>query len=218
MRTPTIRTAGATASTVWALSLALSLGGCGALTAKNNNTIESVHQPVVERTNFTLDLATDRGGLPLPEQRRLANWFDALELRYGDRIAIDDPLASGATRSAVEAVASRFGILLSDGAPVTPGYVNAGTARVVVSRSLASVPSCPVWENSEFSLKNNTSSNYGCAVNGNLAAMVANPEDLVKGATSRGETVVMSSNKAIDSYRAAAPTGNGSTIKESATK
>jgi pilus assembly protein CpaD len=215
MRTLTIRTAGVAAL---ALSLTLSLGGCGGLTAKNNNMVESVHQPVVERTNFTLDLATDHGGLPLPEQRRLVNWFETLELRYGDRISIDDPLASGATRSAVEAVASRFGILVSDGAPVTPGYVNAGTARVVVSRSLASVPGCPVWVNSEFSLKNNTSSNYGCAVNGNLAAMIANPEDLVRGATSRGETVVMSSNKAIDAYRQAPPTGNGTTVKETSTK
>lgn len=215
MRKPTIRKAGLAAL---AGSLALSLGACGALTAKNNNMIESVHQPIVERTNFTLDLATDHGGLPLAEQRRLANWFEALELRYGDRIAIDDPLASGATRSSVEAVASRYGILLSDGAPVTPGYVNPGTARIIVSRSLASVPGCPVWENSEFSLKNNTSSNYGCAVNGNLAAMVANPEDLVKGATARGETTVMSSNKAIDAYRQAAPTGNGTTVKETSTK
>ena len=215
MRTHTIRTAGAAAL---ALSLALSLGGCGGLTAKNNNMVESVHQPVVERTNFTLDVATGPGGLSLPEQRRLASWFEALELRYGDRIAIDDPLASGATRSAVEAVASRFGILLSDGAPVTPGYVNPGTARVVVSRTMASVPDCPVWQNSEFSLKNNTSSNYGCAVNGNLAAMVANPEDLVKGASTRGDTVVMSSNKAIDAYRQAAPTGNGSTVKATSSK
>lgn len=216
MRTSTIRTAGAAGL---AFSLALTLSGCsGGMTAMNNNSIESVHQPVVERTNFSLDVATDRGGLSLPEQRRLANWFDALELRYGDRIAIDDPLASGATRSAVEAIASRFGILLSDGVPVTPGYVNPGTARIVVSRTLASVPGCPVWENSESSLKNNTSANYGCAINGNLAAMVANPEDLVRGATSRGETTMMSSNKAIDAYRAAAPTGNGSTVKETSTK
>lgn len=213
MRTPNIG-----AATALGLSLVLTLGGCGSLTAKNNNMIESVHQPVVERTNYTFDVATGQGGLPLPEQRRLANWFEALDLRYGDRIAIDDPLASSATRSAVEAVASSFGILVSDGAPVTPGYVNAGTARIVVSRSSASVPDCPVWQNSEFSLKNNTSSNYGCAVNSNLAAMVANPEDLVKGASTRGETVMMSSNKAIDAYRQAAPTGNGTTLKETATK
>ncbi|MGN6356121.1 MAG: CpaD family pilus assembly protein [Novosphingobium sp.] len=216
MRNLSIRTAGAAAL---AASMVVSLGGCAGLTAKNNNTLESIHQPVVERTNYTLDVATGSGGMSLPEQRRLSGWFDAMDLRYGDRIAIDDPLASGATRAAVEAIASRYGILLSDGAPVTPGYVNPGTARIVVTRSTASVPGCSDWsKNSENALMNETSTNFGCATNGNLAAMVANPEDLVRGSTAVGETTVMSSNKAIDAYRAAAPTGNGNTVKENATK
>jgi pilus assembly protein CpaD len=215
MRTPSIRMASAAAL---ALSLTLGLGGCAGLTTKNNRMVESIHQPVVERTNYTLDLATGSDGLSLPEQRRLTAWFEAMDLRYGDRISIDDPLSSGATRAAVEAVASRYGVLLSDGAPVTPGYVNPGTVRVVVSRSLASVPGCPEWQNSQYSLNNETSSNYGCAVNGNLAAMVANPEDLVRGSNATGQTVVMSSNKAIDAYRQAAPTGAGTTVKETSSK
>jgi pilus assembly protein CpaD len=209
MRTSSIRTASAAAPAILALSLALGLGGCAGLSTKNNNMVESIHQPVVERTNYTLDVTTGAGGLSLPEQRRLAGWFDAMGLRYGDRVSIDDPLSSGATRAAVEAVASRYGILLGDGAPVTPGYVNAGTARVIISRSIAYVPGCPDWrQNSENSLGNNTSSNYGCAVNSNLAAMVANPEDLVRGSTTTGETLMMSSNKAIETYRAATPTGS----------
>ena len=216
MRKLSIRIAGAAAL---AVSLASSLGGCAGMTAKNNNTLESIHQPVVERQNYTLDVATGPNGLSLPEQRRLAGWFDAMDLRYGDRISIDDPLNSGATRSAVEAIASRYGILLSEGAPVTAGYVNPGTARIVVTRSVASVPGCSDWsKNSENSLMNETSTNFGCAVNGNLAAMVANPEDLVRGATATGQTVVMSSNKAIDAYRSAAPTGGGNTVKENSTK
>lgn len=216
MRNLSIRTAGAAAL---ALSLTVSLGGCAGMTAHNNNTLESIHQPVVERTNYTLDVATGSDGISLPEQRRLAGWFDAMDLRYGDRIAIDDPLASGATRASVEALASRYGILLSDGAPVTAGYVNPGTARIVVTRSTASVPGCADWsKNSEFSLMNETSTNFGCATNGNLAAMVANPEDLVRGSTATGQTSVMSSNKAIDAYRQAQPTGNGNTVKETSTK
>lgn len=216
MRNLSIRPAGAAAL---ALSMVVSLGGCAGLTAQNNNTLESIHQPVVERTNYTLDVATGSGGISLPEQRRLAGWFDAMDLRYGDRIAIDDPLASGATRAAVEAIAARYGILLSDGAPVTAGYVNPGTARIVVTRSTASVPGCADWsKNSEFSLMNETSTNFGCAVNGNLAAMVANPEDLVRGSTATGQTSVMSSNKAIEAYRSTAPTGAGSAIKENTTK
>lgn len=183
-----------------ALSLALTLSACGGMSA--NRTLESVHQPVVEKTNYVLDVTTGPGGLSVPEQRRLAGWFDAMNLRYGDKIYIDDPLSSGATHSAVEAVAARYGMLLNDGAPVTQGYVNAGTARIIVTRSTASVAGCPDWRNnSDTNFANGTSHGYGCAVNGNLAAMVADPEHLVKGATGNGETIVMSSTKAIDAFR-----------------
>jgi pilus assembly protein CpaD len=194
--------------TALALSLGLALAGCNSI--PTNRQLESIHQPVVERTNYTLDVTTGPGGLSLPEQRRLAGWFEAMDLRYGDRISIDDPLASPATRSAIAAVASRYSLLLSDDAPVTPGYVNAGTARVIVTRSLARVPGCPDWSTtSDSNPLNATSSSYGCAVNGNLAAMVANPEHLVKGAEGTGETVVMTSTKAIETYRSKAPSGAG---------
>ncbi len=189
-----------------ALSLGLVLAGCGGM--PNNRSLESVHQAVVERTNYTLDLTTGPGGLSIPEQRRLAGWFEALDLRYGDRIAIDDPLASGATRAAVEAVVSSHGLLVGSETPVTPGLVNAGTARVIVTRSSANVPGCPDWSaKSDGNLANATSTNYGCAVNSNLAAMVADPEHLIQGAKGSSQTVVMRSNKAIETYRDAVPTG-----------
>ena len=195
-----------TVNAALALSLGLALSGCGGMAS--NPSLESIHQPVVSRTNYTLDVTTGPGGLSVPEQRRLSGWFESLELRYGDRISIDDPLSSGATQAAVEAVAARYGLLVSEDAPVTAGLVNAGTARVVVTRSSAAVPGCPDWSaNSDTNLRNGTSSGYGCATNGNFAAMVANPEHLLKGASGSGETVVMSSTKAIDSYRAATPTG-----------
>lgn len=201
MRNITIRKAQTRkVSAALALSLGLVLSACGGMPV--NGSLESVHQPVVEKTNYVLDLTTGPGGLSLPEQRRLAGWFDAMNLRYGDRIHIDDPLANGATRAAVEAVAARHGILLSEGAPVTEGYVNAGTARIVVVRATASVPGCPDWRsNSDTNFGNGTSHGYGCAVNSNLAAMVADPQHLLKGATGTGETVVASSNKAIDAFR-----------------
>jgi len=189
-----------------ALSLGLILAGCGGM--PNNQSLYSTHQPVVERTNYTLDLSTGTGGLSQPEQRRLSGWFEAMDIRYGDRISIDDPLNSTATRTMVAAVASRYGLLLSDEAPQTSGYVQAGTARVIITRSTASVPGCPDWSaKSDANLKNATSTNYGCATNSNLAAMVANPEHLLKGDGSTSSTVAMSASKAIDSYREAKPTG-----------
>lgn len=184
------------------------LAGCTSPGVPLNRGLESVHQPVVQRTNYSFDLSVGPGGLGPSEQRRLAGWFDALDLHYGDRISIDDPVASASTKASVEAVAARFGMLVSEGAPTTPGYVNAGTVRIIVSRTSASVQGCPDWgTKSDTNLNNATASGFGCAVNGNLAAMIANPEDLVKGARSKGQTSVMSSDKAIDSYRSQTPTG-----------
>ena len=107
---------------------------------------------------------------------------------------------------------------MQDEAPVTTGEVSAGTARIVITRSTATVPGCPDWSaRSDSNLRNAASSNYGCATNGNLAAMVADPEHLLKGANSAGRTVVMSGNKAIESYREAKPTGE-SGLKQNSTQ
>ena len=185
------------------LTLAVGLSGCA-----TNRGLESLNQPVVSRTNYTLDVASYGGGVPLPEQRRLAGWFETLDLRYGDRISVDDPGADGAIREAIAAIAARYGLLVGEDAPVTTGQIAPGTVRVVVSRSSATVPNCPNWQSkSDTNLNNATYSNYGCAVNSNLASMVADPEHLLHGARGSGETVVMSSSKAIDSYREAKPTG-----------
>ncbi|WP_324261247.1 CpaD family pilus assembly protein [Altererythrobacter sp. H2] len=195
-------------ATAIAVSLGLSLSACGGM--PTNRSLNSTKQPVVERTNYTLDVRTSGNGLAIPEQRRLAGWFEAMDLRYGDRVSIDDPTMSGATRDAIAQMAARHGILVSEGAPVTPGYVNPGTARVVLTRSTAYVPGCPDWSaQSDMNYNNATSPGYGCAINGNLAAMVANPEDLIKGQSGSGETVVATSNKAIGSYRDQKPTGEG---------
>lgn len=200
------RSAPKAAGAALALSLGFALAGCGGM--PGNKSLESIHQPVVSHTNYVLDLSTGAGGLSLPEQRRLAGWFDAMKLRYGDRLAIDDPLMSEATRADIEAVAGRYGILVGGNAPVTPGHVESGMARLVLTRASASVPSCPDWSaNSDANLKNATSSNYGCATNSNLAAMVANPDHLITGDSSASQTVIMSSTKAIESYREQKPTG-----------
>lgn len=205
------RSAKSLGATAIALSLVASLGACSTGgSVASNSSLNSVNQPVVASSNFTLDLASGSSGLTVPEQARLADWFETLDLGYGDRIAIDDPTASAAVREDVVAVVSRFGLLLEDGAPVTVGYLDPGNVRVVVTRSTASVPGCPNWGASSFgNLGNNTSPGFGCAVNGNFAAMIADPQHLLEGASGSGETTVMSSTKAIESYREAAPTGTG---------
>lgn len=189
-----------------ALSLGLALGACGGM--PTNKSLYSLKQPVVERTSFTFDVRTSESGLTISEQQRLDGWFETMELGYGDRVSIDDPLVSEATYDAVAELAGRRGILVENGAPVTSGSVQPGYARVVLTRSSASVPGCPDWSvKSDMNFNNGTHPNYGCATNSNLAAMIANPQDLIEGQKATSETVIMSSTKAIETYREKAPTG-----------
>lgn len=198
-----------------ALSLGLALGACGGM--PTNKSLYSVNEPVVERNNYTFDVQSSQSGLSIADQQRLDGWFEALELGYGDRVSIDDPLASDAVLEAVSQLAVRHGVLLSDEAPVISGASQPGYARVIVTRSKAHVPGCPNWSaTSDMNYNNGTSPNYGCATNSNLAAMIANPEDLIEGQKGTGETVIMSSSKAIETYRDAAPTGAGG-LSENAT-
>jgi len=193
-------------SSVLIAGLALSAAACTSNTA-SNRTVNSIHQPIVSRTNVTLDLETRNGSLPIAEQSRLAQWFEAMELSYGDRVSIDDPSSNRAVRSLVEAAASRYGLLLTETAPITIGNITSGNIRVVVSRSSARVPGCPDWSSvSETNFNNATSSNFGCAMNSNVAAMVADPEDLVRG-NGDGTSDADTNSKAIETFRNTAPTG-----------
>ncbi|MEY4838404.1 MAG: hypothetical protein RLZZ475_2263 [Pseudomonadota bacterium] len=191
-----------------ALTLGLGLAGCGGM--PTNTSLYSTKQPVVERTNFTLDVTTSSAGLPISEQQRLNGWFETMDLRYGDRIAIENPGQNPAVTSAIREIAGRYGLMISDVAPATAGMLQPGQARVVITRTSAAVPGCPDWSaKSDMNYNNATSPNFGCAVNSNLAAMVADPQDLLEGKKGSGETVIATSNKAIASFREAEPTGAG---------
>src|SRR6185503_12183418 len=96
--------------TTLALAAALALSACGPV----NRGLESVNQPVVNRTDYVFDVsAVGLGSQSSPEAARLAAWFDSLELGYGDRVSIDESAAySGRSRDVVAAIAARHGLLL----------------------------------------------------------------------------------------------------------
>lgn len=192
----------------------LALGACGT----PNRGLESVHQPVVSRTDVALDVATGGNGLAPGEQQRLAGWMASLRLGYGDHVAIDDPSPYGTgVRDDVSREVSRYGLLVSDEKPLTDAPVAQGMVRVVVSRMTAGVPGCPDFSRANApEFEGNTTSNYGCAVNSNLAAMVANPADLVRGQIGSGVNDPLTSDKAVNTYRRQTPTGAGGIKTESA--
>ncbi|PKP88548.1 MAG: hypothetical protein CVT78_03100 [Alphaproteobacteria bacterium HGW-Alphaproteobacteria-17] len=200
------------------LALATSLAGCTGA-AYSNRSLDSVHQPVVRNAIYQFDVAASNGELPPSEQGRLQGWLDAMGVRYGDRIAIEDPSVYGAAsaQATIRSVIERRGLLVSNDVPVTTGAVPQGHLRVVVTRASAHVPGCPDWASkSAINTANATSSNYGCATNSNLAAMVADPNDLIKGARDDRHDPA-TATRAIKTYRERPQTGASGQISREPT-
>jgi len=169
--------------------------------------VEAVNVPVVSRADFVFDAAAPGGVLAPSEAARLDAWFQGLDLRYGDAVYVDGAY-SDAARAQIAEIAGRYGMLVSAGAPVTAGAVAPSSVRVIVSRTVASVPGCPNWDRpSQPNYNNRIMPNFGCAVNSNLAAMVANPQDLIHGREGSGVGDAATAAKAVGLYRTTPPTG-----------
>jgi len=195
------------------IGMSVALAACGTV----NRGVESVHQPVVSKSNYVLDVNSGYEGLAPGEINRVAGWFESLRLGYGDHVSVDVPGGNDtATREAVANIAARYGLLIDPTAPVTSGEIAPGKVRVVVSRTSATVPGCPDWSDKAGNdLNSNTLSNYGCSINSNLAAMVANPEDLVYGQRATGANDASTASKAIKTYRDRPSSGAGTLKQES---
>ncbi len=193
---------------IFALILASSglsgcVGGGGGSSVPENRGLDSIHQPVVSRADFVFDIPAEGGAVYPADASRLSSWMDALKVGYGDRLSIDtNGLYDTANlRQLVNTLAARKGLLVDLAAPVTAGEIAPGSARVVVSRMQARVDGCPDWRRTDgYDPKGNVSSNFGCATNRNLSAMIADPADLVSGKTTE--------DPAAASYKSGAAQGN----------
>lgn len=186
-------------------ALLTALAACGPV----NRSVNTVKVPTVESTQLAHDVRfAGYDSLAAAEARGLAEWLESIDIAYGDRISVDDPIAAGAAarRAAIAGVVARFGLMVEDVGPVTAA-LPAGTARVVVTRTKISVPDCPDWRRkSNPELEASTMSNYGCATVSNIAAMVADPNDLIGGQGYTGADGHTTS-RAINVFRERKPTG-----------
>ncbi|MCL6728457.1 CpaD family pilus assembly protein [Sphingomonas hankyongi] len=189
------------------IGLASVLAGCGAgLPDRPETGLNPVNVPVLTTTNYAFDAAAPGGSLAGGEAQRLDGWLQGLGLGYGDAVYVDG--SYGSARSEVAQVVGRYGVMVQPGAPVTAGNVAPDSVRVVVSRRTAGVPGCPNWSvASSPNYENRTLSNFGCGVNSNLAAMVANPTDLVHGRAGDSAVDASTGAKAIMLYRSWPLTG-----------
>ena len=196
-------------------ALGLAVAGCAAqprqLTPANNPSVYSLHQPVVERTNFVFDLRAERR----PRARRRAG--AARRLVRLDRRSATATASRSTSRAATNRPArattspgspADYGLLLTrrraghrGRGPAGHGPRRRQPRRAPVSRA-ARTGRDPGIESPV-----RTGTNYGCAINSNLAAMIANPDDLVHGQDGSGRDSAATAGRAIRTYRERAPTG-----------
>lgn len=192
---------------LFALASALSACGAGVAT-KADRGLATANVPVVTSADYVFDAAAPGGALAPGEAERLNGWFQGLGLGYGDLVYVDGAYGDGA-RAQVANIAGRYGMLVQAGAPVTSGLVQPGSVRVVVSRRRAVVPGCPDWSGGDkLNYENRSMPGFGCAISTNLAAMVANPEDLIHGREGNGVGDTRTAAKAVEYYRTAPPTAS----------
>ena len=194
-------------SKVILIALASSLAACNTPDLADKG-LAAVNVPVVTSADYVFDAAAPDGALAPGEADRLNGWFQGLGVGYGDAIYVDGAYADAA-RGQVAAIAGQYGMMVSQGAPVTAGAVTPGAVRVVVSRRRATVPNCPNWSlPSQPNYDNRNMSNFGCGVNSNIAAMIANPEDLLRGREGDGTSNVNAATRAVQFYKAQPPSGS----------
>ena len=189
------------------IAISSALAGCTAGMADlPDRGLSAVNVPVVTTADYVFDAAAPGGRLAPGEAERLNAWFSTLGLGYGDSIYVDGD--AYAARNQVAAMAGNYGMMIQAGAPVTAGMVQPGSVRVVVSRRRAVVPNCPNWSvPAQPNYGNRSMSNFGCGVNANLAAQIANPEDLLHGQEGSAVADAMTGAKAVIFYRTSPPTG-----------
>lgn len=173
--------------------------------------VTSLQVPTVSVQTFAHEVHfSESGALDPAEVKALDQFLEAISLRYGDRLSMDDPAKEGFARrhDAISSVIAKYGIELPkeptpSGEPPAPGAI-----KLIVSRSNSVMPSCPNWsQNSTENYANATHSNFGCSINSNLAAMVADPHDLKSGKIYAGSDPA-SISKAINALNKRKPTGD----------
>lgn len=132
-------------------------------------------------------LAAHATGLSGNQARALSDFHVRWMQAEGGAITIAAP-NSGDTAGAYRVSSDARAWLIDQGAPANLvriiGYDATGAqqAPVIVAfqRYVADIPTCGSWTAANRTMGNEPQDNFGCAVAANLAAQVANPEDLAR--------------------------------------
>lgn len=186
------------ARTLWGSAALVALAaaaGCSTTATSDINPADfdyrQRHPIMISNEPEVLDLRVGMNGPALsPEiETAIRNYVDEYRVHGTGAITIQAPVASANEMAASSTGRAVHYALVRAGVPqnliqVAPYHVGdhskVATLRLTYLRVKAAVPRCGVWpEETTANFRNAQQYNFGCASQQNLAAMVANPADLI---------------------------------------
>lgn len=167
----------------------IALSGLFLSACQHVENFDAVHvqpEPVVNKVETSLNVSFDYGSshLTAEERQRIDHFVMAHDISRMDDLEIKMTQAGGVlAKERAETIAAYFKHL------GVPSYFKwhrhdeaLQSIEVTVAKYTVSVPNCPDWSaNPSHNFNNQPHSNFGCAQAANLALMIGDPRDLVRG-------------------------------------
>lgn len=188
-----------------AVALVLVAGTLGACQHTNEEVVSAPpndyrqrHPVVVQEADRSLEVfvGTGRGGLTAPQRTDVTAFAQSWLQEGTGPMIIDLPVATPNARAATQSLHDIQGILSSTGVPprgvtvrryTPPNPTQFATIKINYPKITADAGPCGLWPEdlgatfrNPIYQENRPYSNFGCASQRNMAAMVANPADLVQ--------------------------------------
>ncbi len=138
---------------------------------------------------IALNVENNQKGLSADQKNRLSSFFSSYKQRGQGQIEVAMPSGGESeavmyeTAGRIKTIAGRYGIAPAylHIRPYRAAYENEATIRVSYNYSIAQAPKCGEWrQNLGENYTNLHYQNFGCSQQKNLAAMIANPRDLIE--------------------------------------
>lgn len=190
-----------------AMGTSLLLGACSQHSSYTNGA--ELERSIVTMVRLAHPVFAENDGTSDLSQESLANlesFITTNEVGYGDLVLFDQ--GSDVSEERIDALATRFlkqGVTIGESDGIFGAVPADGSVMVYIERYTVTAPECQRWsEASSVNPNNAPGQPFGCVSQSNLAAMIANPRDLVTGERSGANPDT--ARKAVKTYRLM-PTG-----------
>jgi pilus assembly protein CpaD len=194
-------------------SLAAALAGCNTTTARDTTgsipTAYNVRHPIVlkeGKKSLVLLVGTGRGGLSAVQRAEVLAFARNWRRDATGGVTVDRPVGATNTRATNDTLKETLSILVQAGVPNNgigirpyhPPFGQLGTLRLSYPKMVADAGPCGLWPDDlgpsydPKHFENKQYYNFGCATQRNLAAMVAEPADLIQ---PRSETPIYTAKR-----------------------